>query len=172
MLAHPIYLAMNFLGDTQVSAVSRSKCGSYPWMASDELCVLLRSGEKLGRAYASFNAPREAIYVKIYGTKAILQADLINAVLTVLPERRTSRFNKGYDSMRQAARLTASTFGNIGRVVSGSWRSGHDTCIRLFAESVLNGTKPPVTAEEGLAVAKVVDEACKLIVKAENEINA
>ena len=169
MLAHPIYLTMNFLGDTKVVAVQRGKCGTYPWMASDELCVFFKSGERLGRAYASFNAPREAIFIRIYGSEAILQADVINAVLTKLPRRQTTRFNRGYDSIRQAVQLTTSTIGNVGRIVSGRWRSGHDECIRLFAESVLNNSKPPVTAEEGFAVAKVVDEACQLIIEAEND---
>lgn len=164
MLAHPIYLIRHFLGgEPQVINVSVSKIGDYGWMKSDELYAAFQVGKKLGRTSASFNAPRDAIFVNLYGTEAILRSDVVNATINLLPRRRTSRFNKGFDSLRQASQLAKSTAKNILSVASGRWLSGHDQYIKMFANSLLNDAKLPVSAEDGYEVVKVLEETCKEI---------
>jgi predicted dehydrogenase len=91
MLAHPIYLIRHFLGEPEIDGVQVAKIGEYEWMKSDELCAILKVGEKMGRAYASFNAPRKAIFISLYGTEAILKLDIINATTIILPRRETKR---------------------------------------------------------------------------------
>jgi len=165
MLAHPIYLMRHFLGDIEVCEVQVSKIGDYHWMKSDELCATFKARNKLGRAYASFNSSRDAIFINIYGRKAILKLDLINSTLNLLLKREATRLNKGFDSLKQATQLLKSTIGNIVKVASGRWRSGHDTYIKLFADSLINDLKPPVTVEDGSAVVKTLEKMCDMIEK-------
>jgi predicted dehydrogenase len=167
MLAHPIYLMRHFLGDIAVCDIQVSKIGDYPWMKYDELCATFKAGNKLGRAYASFNSSRDAIFINIYGREGILKLELINSTVNFLPKRDATRLSKGFDSLGQAAQLVKSTTGNIVKVAFGRWRSGHDTCIKLFAESLTNDQKPPVTVEEGLEVVKSLEKMCDMIEKAE-----
>lgn len=126
MLAHPIYLIRAFLGECEIRDVQTAKIGGYPWMKYDELCASFKAGDKIGRAYASFDAPRDAIFISLYGREALLRLDIINSTINVLPRRKTTRFGKGFDSVRQATQLTTSTFKNIAAIVSGRWLSGHD----------------------------------------------
>ena len=163
MLAHPIYLLRHFLGEIEVSDVQVSKIGTYSWMQSDELSASFRAGEKLGRAYASFNAPRDAIFISLFGKQAILKLDIINATISLLSRRKTSRFSKGSDTLKQSSQLMGALLRNAGKVVSGRWWSGHDMCIRLFTESLINDREPPATVEEGLAAIRTLEEMCKRI---------
>jgi len=170
MLAHPIYLVRHFLGgEVEVWDVQVSKIGDYPWMKSDELCAIFRAGNKLGRAYASFNSSRDAIYVNLYGMEGILKLDIINSTVNVFPKRKTSRFNKGLDPLKQAFQLVEWTAKNAGKVAFKRWLSGHDTYIKLFAESLINGSDPPVSVEDGLAVVKTLEEMCMRIAELEGK---
>jgi predicted dehydrogenase len=166
MLAHPIYLIRRFLGEVDVRTVQVAKIGSYPWMKYDELCAYFKVGERCGRAYASFNAPRDAIFINLYGTEAFLRIDLINMTMSLLPKRKTTRFSKGLDSLRQAAQLTTSTVKNAARIASGRWLSGHDLYVQLFVKSLVNGVEPPVTVEEGLATVRILEQMCEIIERA------
>lgn len=168
MLAHPIYLIRHFLGgEVFLASVEVTKIGNYEWMKSDELSATFRVGKKLAGAYASFNSSRESIFITLYGERAIIRLDVINATLNLLPKRKTSRFNKGFDSIKQANQLTLSTVKNVASVVSRRWLSGHDFYIHKFAENLLAGLEPPVTVEEGREVVKVLEETCRQIEKAE-----
>lgn len=169
MLAHPIYLMRHFMGEIEVGDVQVSKTGNNAWMRSDEFCGTFKAGKKLGRAYASFNASRDAIFISLYGTKAILKLDIINAVTVLLPERKTSRFSKGYDSLRQAGQLINATAKNMTSVIFRNWLSGHEMCIRLFAQSLIKGQDPPVTIDEGYNVVKTLEGLCQRVASAEQK---
>jgi len=171
MLAHPIYLIRHFLGEVETNDVHVSKVGEYEWMPSDELLVTFKAGKKLGKAYVSCNAPRDAIFVSLYGREAILKLDIINATTIILPTRKTSRFSKGFDSLRQAAQLIKSTAKNSAKITFGGWLSGHELYIKLFAQSLIDEGEPPVTVEEGYKVVKVLEEICKRIENAEKNVN-
>jgi predicted dehydrogenase len=169
MLAHPIYLLREFLrGEVKCVNIEVSKIGNYPWMKSDELCATFRVGNKLGRAYASFNSPREAIYISLNGTSGILKLDVINSTLNVLPARKTSRTSRGYDSLRQASQLVKCTAINAGKVAAKNWYSGHDMCIKQYAQSLTDNTPLPVSVKDGYHVVKTLEEMCNQIKIAEN----
>ena len=167
MLAHPIYLIRHFLGEVRIGCVYVSKMGDYEWMKSDELFAAFNVGKKLGKAYTSFNAPRYAIFVSLYGTEAILRLDIINATTNILPRRETSRFNKGFDSLRQATHLINSTLKNTAKITFGRWLSGHDMYIKLFAQGIFDDSEPPVTVKDGYFTVKALEETCERIEKAE-----
>jgi predicted dehydrogenase len=172
MLAHPIYLLREFLGtDLEVEDVEVSKWGDYSWMKSDELVATFSAGNKLGRAYASFNSSREAIFVNLYGSEGILKLDIINSTVNILPRRVTSRFSRGFDSLRQAGQLVKWTAKSVGEIVFKRWQTGHDFYIKQFAEYLLKGGKPPVKLEEGLAVIQTLDDMCKIIVAKEAKLS-
>jgi predicted dehydrogenase len=171
MLTHPIYLIRHFLGENiKIAAVHTSKIGSYPWMKSDELAVIFNVGRKIGRSYASFNSPRDAVYISIYGKEGIIKLELINSILTFLPKRKLSRFSKGFDSIKQAGQIINWVGKNAFKVFFRTWMSGHDEYIKRFAESIISDSEPPVSAIDGMAVVKILEEVCKKIAGLENLI--
>jgi len=172
MLAHPIYLTRHFLeGEIEVVDVQVSKVGGYPWMKSDELCAIFKVGSKLGRVYATFNSSRDAIYINIYGKEGIIKMDIINSILNFLPRRKTSRFSKGSDSIKQAWQIVKCTAKNMMKVAFKRWTSGHDIYIRLFAESLIHDKEPPVSVRDGLAVVQTLEQMCRKIEEQEKKID-
>lgn len=163
MLIHPIYLLRSFLGAVEVENVKVSKVGAYPWMEHDELLATFIAGKKLAGAYASFNAPRYAIFIDLFGRKGIAKLDIVNATVNVLPSIRLKRLSKAMDSLNQAVQLSTSTFRNAIKIASRQWFDGHEMCIRLFAESLIDEKEPPVTLEEAYEVVKVLEDAYRLI---------
>jgi predicted dehydrogenase len=172
MLAHPIYLLSHFLGKVEVEHVDVSKYGEYSWMRSDELCAIFRAGNKLGRVYATFNAPHDAIFISLYGTEGILKLDIVNATVVFTPRRVTSRFNKGLDSLRQAGQLLRSTTEDVVKIASKRWECGHELCIRLFAQSLETNSDPPFTVKDGYEVVKMLEVLCDKIELAEKDLGA
>jgi predicted dehydrogenase len=168
MLAHPIYLLRDFFqGEVECIDVEVSKVGSYSWMKYDELCATFKVGRKLARTYASFNSSRDAIYINVYGKEGIIKLDVINSTLNQLPARKTTRLNKGSDSVRQAFQLVKWTAVNAAKIVARSWYSGHDMCIKLFAENLMANRAPPVTVDDGLAVIRTLEDTSERIEKTE-----
>lgn len=163
VLAHPIYLLRYFLGDIKVRSLEVSKIGEYPWMKYDELRATFTDGQRLGGAYVSFNAPRDAIFIDVFGRDGLLRLDVITATLCVLPRAKMSRFQKGVDSIRQASQLLTSTLENAVSILSKRWTTGLGMCIRLFAESLRNSEPPPVTVHEGFVAVKVLETLIKMI---------
>lgn len=163
MLIHPIYLLRHFLGDISVESVQVTKAGSYPWMKYDELYASFKGEKRLGGTYVSFNAPRNAIYINLFGREGIIKLDIITATVNVLPALRMSRVAKVLDSNRQAFQLSKSTFNSALKVLANRWFDGHEMSIRLFAESLLNEKEPPVSVQEGYEVVKVLEDTYKRI---------
>lgn len=170
MVAHPIYLIRHFLGgEIVLGDVQVSKIGDYHWMNSDELSATFKVGQKLGRAYASFNSSRDAIYINIYGKKGIIKLDLINSIVNVLPKMEATRFNKGYDSLRQSSQIIVSTLSNSLKIILKRWLSGHDKYIQLFSRCLIEGTAPPVTLADGFAVIESLEKITERIAQQEKK---
>jgi len=161
MLAHPIYLIKHFMKDVSLQNISVSKIGEYDWMKSDELIASFRADNKFGTFYASFNSPRQAIYLSLYGEKAIVQLDLINVTVNVLPERGLSKGSVGYDYLRQTSQLSKYMIKNVGKVVTNQWMTGHDLYIKQYAESMFDDSDPPVSIIDGHNTIKILVEMIK-----------
>jgi len=171
MLAHPIYLVRHFLkGEVKLANLEVSKVGSYPWIKSDELYAAFKVGYKSGRVYASLNSSRDAIYISLYGRESIIKLEVVNSILTFLPRRKTSRFSKGSDSLKQAWQIVKYTGENVMKVVSKTWMSGTERCIKLFSESLMENNEPLVSVNDGLSVVKTLEEMCAKIAELEKKV--
>jgi predicted dehydrogenase len=170
MIPHPIYLIRHFLGQNMsIESVHTTKVGDYSWMKSDELVSFLKVGDNFGRVYASFNSPRDTVFIRIFGDKAYLQADIIASTLTVHSRRENERYSKGMDSLKQAGQIIGSTINNATRIATRTWDSGVDMIIKMFADSIFKDESPPVTVEEGLETTKILEKMAHLIDETEKK---
>ena len=163
VLPHPIYLLRRFLGDDlKVENVEAHKLGPYPWVHNDELHVLLRAGEKLGRVYVSFNSPREAIYITIIGDKGVLEAEVITGTVIELGRLHApSRYNKGKSVIKQSYQMISSLIINAAKVASRRWTTGHQGYIRSFAECLTKRKEPLISVEKAFKDVEILEEICK-----------
>lgn len=170
MLAHPIYLVREFLGnETKIENVYSSKIGEYPWLKSDELTGTFSADGKIGRMYASFNSPQEMININLYGQNGIINLDLCNFTVRLRHKRKAARFQKGMDTLTQANQMIKCTAANSLKIASNRWVTGHDSFMKFFVDYLRGEGKPPVSIEDGYEVVRLTLEMCESIVGQEQE---
>jgi predicted dehydrogenase len=165
MLAHPIYLLQSMLGNNlEVEKILTDKRGNHSWMRHDELYVLLHSNNGIGQIHVSFNSPRPAFLVDVYGTEKILKIDLMNQTLLALGHRTLSKKDSAMDTLGVSRELFSQTMRN-------SWRyllrqRGHDALERAYASLVgsIEEDRPLlVTPEMAYHTVRIEEGICKQI---------
>lgn len=165
MLAHPVYVIQSFLGyDLKVDGTITDKLGSYSWMKHDELHVTLRRSAVPGNIYVSFNSPRPAVLIDIYGTKMVLRVDTLNQIVMKSGHRTFSKMDSARDCLGLSSQLFGATIQNGLRFLfleTGEY--GLHTSYLSLKRSIEMNQEPLVTAEMGYAAVKTVEEICKSI---------
>jgi predicted dehydrogenase len=168
-LPHPIYLLQAFLGKLEIKSVLADKLGPHPWMAFDELRVILEAEKKkFGTVYISFNAPgpqRTDVHVNIYGTRGTMHAGIypLSSLIVSKPGRGVLLL----DNLAHQVKIWAAYLGNIINKGTGprNYSISHARIIKSFVESLGGNGKPLVTPEMGLENVQVVEQICKQIEK-------
>jgi UDP-N-acetylglucosamine 3-dehydrogenase len=166
-LPHPIYLLQAFLGELEIKSVLTDKLGSNPWMAFDELRVILEAEKnKFGTVHISFNAAghdRTDVHANIYGTGGTIHAGIypISSLIVSKPGRGIMHFN----NVSQQFRIWGAYLGNIlvKRKTPRYYSVSHTRIIRSFVDSLNGNGKPLVTPEMGYENVQVVEKICKMI---------
>jgi UDP-N-acetylglucosamine 3-dehydrogenase len=166
-LPHPIYLLQAFLGKLEIKSVLTDKLGSHPWMAFDELRVILEAEKnKFGTIHISFNAPghdRTDVHANIYGTGGTIHAGIypISSLVVSKPGRGIMHF----DNMIHQVKIWAAYLGNMITKGKGprNYSVSHARIIKSFVDSLAGNGKPLVTPEMGYENVQVVEQICKRI---------
>jgi len=159
MLPHPIYLARAFLGDLEPIAVHARKLSSYDWLFADELRVILEGEKAMATITSSCNWPKDATVLDIFATKMNLHIDLMNSVIITYGAGRQRAFAGSLlANLSEGFQHIAGAASRVLKVILGRHHGGHYTLIQRFVESILDGTEPPVTGEEGREVMRVYEE--------------
>jgi predicted dehydrogenase len=162
MLPHPIYLFQGFMGnELYVDSVVAEKRGPYSWLAHDELMVTLHALTGLANLYISFNAPRPAELLDIYGTERILRVDLTNQTVVSVGYRTSSKIDSARDILGLTSQLMLATARNALLFSRGgrgeySIRSTYAT----FLECITKGAQPPVNLDMAYGTVKVAEQIC------------
>jgi predicted dehydrogenase len=164
MLPHPVYLLQPFLGDNlEVDSVYTDKRGDRSWMLCDELEATLHSKNGMGSIYVSFNAPREATTLKLYGTKKILSIDLTNQTLISLGQRTRSKRASVQDVVNVSIQLISATAKNSPHFL----RSTHGGYALQYAYRALmeeeEGSYRRVAPKTAYETVRIVEDICKRI---------
>lgn len=170
ILAHPIYLEGEFLGNLDPIAVHTKKFSSYGWIRSDELRVILDGEKGVGTIALSLNAPRNEALMDIYGTKMNLHLELWTS--TMIRHKTTSvasfpttkdSFSLGVDILSRAFQEVGGACGNASKLILRKIHSGHYFIIHNFVEHILNNEKLLVTAKDGMETVRVIEKICNEI---------
>lgn len=166
MLSHPVYTLQSILGDNlQVKEVFASKRGGRPWMPHDELQVTLESDKSLGSIYVSFDAPRDANLVDVYGTKKILKIDLTNQTVIGLGHRKwESKLDSGKDCLRVSSILALSTVRNAFEfLLLGKGEYALQNLYTMFIDSIQKNAELLVTPKMAYNTVRIVEELCEYL---------
>jgi predicted dehydrogenase/nucleoside-diphosphate-sugar epimerase len=159
---HPLCLALELLGEP----AEIHTCARYgkvlPHAPTDELRVMLETPEAGGVVTISIAASPRVEYLKIYGTRMIVFVDLLNqwviseSVMRGMPKA----ISRALMNVKHGLTMLVGTAGGMLKVLRKKWTpyKGMDYLLREFYRAVQADEAPPVTAEEGVQIMRVMDK--------------
>jgi predicted dehydrogenase len=162
---HAVYIESAFLGNINSVKTIARKYSDFPWVAADELKVLLECENGLGVFTMSFNSPRTSFMINIFGTKRSLH--LNNLTMTMIQHKPGlfSIRDLVLDDLRTSLQLAiVAASSSLGAVFGQRWyKSGHRAIFQKFIGSIRNNTDPPVTGEDGRETLRILEDIGKQI---------
>ena len=166
-LSHPIYLLQSFLKNAEPIHILSRKVGKIKWIAKDELRVSVEAKNGLGSILASCNSLIHGDTLDIIGTRTALSVDLWGRTVIVYKPHTESSVSVGLSNLHLGMQLfktigtTASTFVNA--IYNPIKISAHYAFISRFIDSLLNGTNPPTTGEDGRKTVEMLETICRQV---------
>jgi nucleoside-diphosphate-sugar epimerase/predicted dehydrogenase len=159
-LPHVIYLQSAFLGGIgSVAGVATARAGG----AGDatELTVLVESAAATGTMSISLRGQPYAKYVRVFGTRGIVHADMVGEVTTINRQWRLPRLlAKAIFNLEVVPQLTIGTAVNTAKVLTGAMRNMPDlhTFVDALYTALEVGEEPPAGEQEAREVVAVMEE--------------
>jgi hypothetical protein len=98
-----------------------------------------------------------AAKIEVLGNKGILALDLESMSLLHYRRDQLKPAPVGLSLLRESAQLAGALVSNSVRLAMGQVRSTHEKIISQFAGSILSGSEPPVSAQEGREAVRVLN---------------
>lgn len=159
-LPHTVYLQAAFLGGIErVTGVATAAARSS--LEPSELSVLVEGATATGVMAISIRAQPYAKYVRVFGTKGIVHADLVSEITTVNRLRRLPRLlAKALFNLEVVPQLTIGTLVNGAKVATGAMPNMPDmhVFIRELYSALEDGREPPARGEDGRMVVSVMEQ--------------
>jgi 2-alkyl-3-oxoalkanoate reductase len=155
---HPLSLILQFLGDPLELHASALVTGTLGSHIPDEVRVLMAGKDVVATLSISLGIKPHLNFLRLYGSKAILHADLANMILSMERLRPLPKaVARGLMSIEQGAQLASGALQNALKFVLGRLKpyQGLGNLIHAFYESIEHGYDPPVPGEAGRRVVQV-----------------
>jgi len=155
---HMIYLLRRFLGDLSVQQAWAQAAPTGIAQTLDRVEARLQGAKGSASLSMSFRSPVSEWLLAVVGTRQVLVLDIFRDILVVhKPD--------GAHGTRDVLKSSLGAFwqGLAGFASSGALFSarrllyGHETLVRRFVDSIVEGTTLPVTPEEGVAVVRTME---------------
>ncbi len=163
MLAHPIYLALAFLGGLEPVAVHSRKTSSRDWLVADELRVIMENKNSVVTLISSINTSEDTMAIDFLGSKKSLYVDPWGSVMVKYGAGRKNHLSRGWGNIGRGLQEASGTVMAAFNIMSGRHHSGHYTLIKRFISSLRSGTEPPVTVAEAREVVRLYEAITKQI---------
>jgi predicted dehydrogenase len=160
-LPHLCYLQTEFL-DTVESVAGVTTAGEQGRPGEPtELTVLLEGAAATGVMEISTRARPYAKYVRVFGTRGIVHADLASEVTTIHRERHQPRMvSKTLFNVEEAMQLMGGTAANTAKVLvrrMGNMPDLVNVLCELY-EALEEGRSPPFTGEDGRTNVELMEQ--------------
>ena len=162
---HMVYLLRRFLGDLSVQQAWGQPAPSGVAQPLDRVEARLQAAHGAADLSMSFRAPVSEWLLTVVGTRQVLVLDIFRDILVV---HRPDGAHGTTDVLKSSLRAfwqALAGFATSGALFStGRLLYGHETLVRRFIDSIVDGAPLPVTAEDGRAVVQtmeaILEQAC------------
>jgi len=154
---HVVYLTLAFMSRVLDVKVHGAKILDFPWSRFEDYRIDLIGERAVSSIVLSYGSNQWLARVEIIGSRALLLLDLEGMVLVKHDLRELKPARVGLSVLSETAQTIAALISNWARYATGHGVSTHKAIVGEFVRSILNGTPPPVTAEEGRETIRVLN---------------
>jgi scyllo-inositol 2-dehydrogenase (NADP+) len=155
---HMVYLLRRFLGDLSVRQAWRQEAPAGVLQRLDRVEARLGSVRGSADLSMSFRSPVSEWLLTVIGTRLVLVLDIFRDILVVQKPDGAHGTGDVLKSSLRAFWQAAAGFATSGALFStGRLLYGHETLVRTFLDSIIDGAPSPVTPEEGMAVVQTME---------------
>jgi predicted dehydrogenase/nucleoside-diphosphate-sugar epimerase len=165
-MAHPLYVALPYTGKPQEIQVMERSYGELPQNISDELRILIKGEKAFGVLTFSFAAKPHLHFLRIYGTKMMVNVDFNTMTTTLHPLSHLPKAaQKATYNLSASWQLFTNTVSNVWNFGRGKLRpyQGMKVLIHKYYDAINGKGEVPVSREEALMVVETMDEIFKQI---------
>ena len=155
---HIVYMTLAFIPHIRAVNVDALKVmHNYPWSSFEDYQINLIGDDAISSATAVYTTDQWAAKVEVLGDKGFLMLDLESMSLLHYRRAELKPVPVGLSLLRESAQLAGAFVSNAIRVATRRVRNTHEMIISQFADSILAGSEPPVSAEEGREAVRVLN---------------
>jgi predicted dehydrogenase len=154
---HIAYMSMAFLRNISAADIYAKNVLKHPWAPFDEFRIELEGENGLSSVTLSYTGNYWASLIDLIGTEAMLRIDT-ERMLVIRQNLKALRYGP------VAGSALNTVFQEVGGVASNALKAalrrnqlGTNVVIERFVGSLLNGSQPPVTAEEGREAVTIME---------------
>jgi predicted dehydrogenase len=154
---HVVYMSLAFINPIRRASVDAMKLLDYPWSQFEDYRIDLIGDNGISSITLSYATDQWMARVDILGSKGTLLLDLEGMWIVRSRRPELKPMPIGLSVLSESAQIVWSLLSNGMRFATRSMRSTHEILLERFVESVVRGTEPPVTAEEGREAVRVTN---------------
>jgi predicted dehydrogenase len=154
---HIAYMSMAFLKNISAVDIYAKNVLKHPWAPFDEFRIELEGENGLSSVTLSYTGNYWANLTDIIGTEAMLRIDT-ERMLVVRQRLQELRYMPiAGSALNTAFQEVGSVAANAVRAALGRNTLGTNFVIERFVESLVEGSPPPVSAEEGREAVRIME---------------
>lgn len=155
---HIVYMTLAFIPRIRSVSVDAMKVmDKYPWSSFEDYRINLVGDNATSSATVVYSTDQWAAKVEVLGEKGFLMLDLES--MSVLHYRRAELkpVPVGLSLLTESAQLVGAFVSNSLRLITRRVPSTHEMIISKFVDSIVSGSAPPVSAEDGREAVRVLN---------------
>jgi predicted dehydrogenase len=152
---HIVYLTQAFINPVRRVSIDATKLLEYPWTRFEDFRINLIGDKAISSATISYPTNQWEARLDLFGTDAILTLDLQGRFLVKRRRESLKVTTIGNSVLSEARQMLCSLVSNAARYVGGRFPTTHDVLVEKFIDSILKGSPPPVSAEDGRETVRV-----------------
>lgn len=155
---HVIYLTLAFIPSIrEVGVHARKLIPEFPWSPYEDYRLELIGEHATSSVTLTYATKHWAAEVDLWGSEGLIKVDLESQSLVLHRRGRLAHSAIASSVLRAASQSVKSVASTAAKVLSDRYENTHALLIRLFLESLRNGSDPPVSAGEGREAVRVMN---------------
>ncbi len=154
---HIAYMSMAFLKHINAVDIYAKNVLKHPWAPFDEFRIELEGENGLSSVTLSYTGNYWANLTDVLGTEAMLRIDTERMLVVRQSLHKLRYLPIAGSALSTAFQEIGSVAANAARAALGRTTLGTNVVIQRFVESLVSGSPPPVTADEGREAVRIME---------------